>query len=876
MIVCLVLVTALFAGTSATKVKTVQPAAVQGHVFAQPNVGHTPHYGPRSTPTLVDQIGLSSINATGYCWGITYDWDRDCLWITQWNNAYPYMYAIQKTSPCTKIDSVLLGSGVPTYRLGIGYAGGDIVYMAGYDGNVYQVDLNTGNGTFYRSVGWTGDEGLGFNIVDDALYVGDWNVDLIGYAQPAQTGALNTWSVISPSGMSGAHSGAVSPQWLFTCNEDAVQAYFYQHSLSGGVPNMTPDSTWDLPAGMTQASTADCAFDGQYIYVLDQSGPDMIWVFDVGISAGPASVFDFETGWQGWTHTNNDTFPFAWDVQPSGLHATWTPPDAGDSCLWIDSDAAGTGPVVEDTAWSPVLVPLPNMDWLVYGLGYNNLSATSDSLYVGIMTYTGGAWNPPVQLIRYSADFGPAWDSLDVSSYATADFVRIYFYYSGSYDWYAAVDNVSINATLAMHDVGVTGILEPVGTYFVNDVVTPTATVKNHGDFEETFPVVFTMTHNAAQVYADTVSVTLAPGAVDTAVFGNFTLTDAGLYSSVSYSDLAGDENPANDTATAEANVYAGLIPYIVIDVDPTPLTGPWLHTLFQGWGLSGVYTTNSSVIHADSMSLYQTVWICDGIYPNYYDIPNDQANAIGTYLATGRTAYLEGGDAWGFATSRTILCPLFGFDPNATLDGSGDLYTVDGQTNGQIPQVGGNSWTYTGENNWIDRLGLYASPPNGGTVEGILWNSAVSYWTGGAYDQGTWKTVGLSHELGGDIPGTVPGDSLLSWIAQYLNLLVGIEEKPVGGDAAAFGFAPRMSTVANGNLNISYTTTVFGKVSLQVYDGAGRLVKTLVDAEQPAGEKSFAWNRTDVNGRTIANGVYFCRLQAENKTATHKLVLVK
>jgi flagellar hook assembly protein FlgD len=114
-----------------------------------------------------------------------------------------------------------------------------------------------------------------------------------------------------------------------------------------------------------------------------------------------------------------------------------------------------------------------------------------------------------------------------------------------------------------------------------------------------------------------------------------------------------------------------------------------------------------------------------------------------------------------------------------------------------------------------------------------------------------------------------------LWWIAQYLDLPIGIAEQPGSHNASAFGFAPRMSTLANDHVSITYTTTVQGHVSLQVYDGVGRLVQTLVNTQQPAGEKSFVWNRRDMNGRTVANGVYFFKLQAENQTATQKLVLV-
>jgi hypothetical protein len=484
-----------------------------------------------------------------------------------------------------------------------------------------------------------------------------------------------------------------------------------------------------------------------------------------------------------------------------------------------------------------------------------------------------------VPLVTYTADIMPGmWDSVDVSAYAGYPLMQVYFYYddANSWAWYAVFDNVTIDGILAEHDAGTVSILEPVGTYFLNDVVTPSAQVKNFGDYDETFPVIFTMTHNATLVYADTVQMTLASGVVDTAVFASYTFDQTGTYDIVSYTELAGDANPGNDTATAQATVYEGLIPYIIVDVDPTVLTGPWLHTMFQSWGVSGVYTTNPGVINADSLSLYQTAWFCTGIFANYYSYSIAEANAIGAYLGTGRRAYFEGGDAWGYVSARTVLCPLFGIDPNITYDGTSDLYTVAGMANGQIPWVDGHSWTYTGENNYIDQLGLYTTPPNGGTVEGFLWNPTVQYWTGAAYDQGTWKTVALSHELAGDLPTMTQPDSLLYEIAVYLDLPVGIAEEPGYDATSSFGFAPNMSTMSKGHMPITYSTTVSGHVSLKIYDGIGRLVQTLVDAHQPAGEKSLVWNNRDANNRAVANGVYFLKLEAEDMSDTHKMILVK
>ena len=74
----------------------------------------------------------------------------------------------------------------------------------------------------------------------------------------------------------------------------------------------------------------------------------------------------------------------------------------------------------------------------------------------------------------------------------------------------------------------------------------------------------------------------------------------------------------------------------------------------------------------------------------------------------------------------------------------------------------------------------------------------------------------------------------------------------------------------------VAYNTSTPGHVSLKVYDGMGRLVQTLVNAHQPAGEKLVAWDSKDLSNRTVANGVYFLKLEANDQTAVHKLILVR
>ncbi len=69
----------------------------------------------------------------------------------------------------------------------------------------------------------------------------------------------------------------------------------------------------------------------------------------------------------------------------------------------------------------------------------------------------------------------------------------------------------------------------------------------------------------------------------------------------------------------------------------------------------------------------------------------------------------------------------------------------------------------------------------------------------------------------------------------------------------------------------IAYALPQAGQVNLSVYNVAGRLVKTLVDCRQPAGEYSVTWDSKQEDF-----GIYFCRLSLGNDLSSRKIVLLK
>ena len=74
----------------------------------------------------------------------------------------------------------------------------------------------------------------------------------------------------------------------------------------------------------------------------------------------------------------------------------------------------------------------------------------------------------------------------------------------------------------------------------------------------------------------------------------------------------------------------------------------------------------------------------------------------------------------------------------------------------------------------------------------------------------------------------------------------------------------------------IGYAIPHEGSVQISVYDTLGRLVKTLVEARQPAGMYSIEWNGTDDAGRQLSNGVYFYEIKAAGFTQSRRMMLLR
>ncbi len=79
-----------------------------------------------------------------------------------------------------------------------------------------------------------------------------------------------------------------------------------------------------------------------------------------------------------------------------------------------------------------------------------------------------------------------------------------------------------------------------------------------------------------------------------------------------------------------------------------------------------------------------------------------------------------------------------------------------------------------------------------------------------------------------------------------------------------------------NPETTISFSVPQSGDVTLAVYNIKGQKVKTLVSDTLEMGQHTATWKGTDNAGKSVSSGIYFYRLEADGKTATKKMLLLK
>ncbi|MCD4683107.1 MAG: T9SS type A sorting domain-containing protein, partial [Bacteroidales bacterium] len=245
-------------------------------------------------------------------------------------------------------------------------------------------------------------------------------------------------------------------------------------------------------------------------------------------------------------------------------------------------------------------------------------------------------------------------------------------------------------------------------------------------------------------------------------------LTGGGMVSGI-FSATAAANTPAGHMAdllfdmtadlgiegSGEFDVVIGQIPVLILDLDENHNSAPSMEDAIAEMEVAYEKLTS----FPPDLNLYSTIFVCLGIFSDNHVLSSSEGQVLAAYLNNGGALYMEGGDTW-YYDSQTSVHSMFNI--NATSDGTSDMGTVLGQS-GTFTE--GMTFNYSGDNSWMDHIAAISPAFD------ILENQSPNYGTGVAYDEGSYKTIGTSHEFGGLDDATFPStkEELMS---QYLNFL--------------------------------------------------------------------------------------------------------
>jgi hypothetical protein len=92
----------------------------------------------------------------------------------------------------------------------------------------------------------------------------------------------------------------------------------------------------------------------------------------------------------------------------------------------------------------------------------------------------------------------------------------------------------------------------------------------------------------------------------------------------------------------------------------------------------------------------------------------------------------------------------------------------------------------------------------------------------------------------------------------------------------ARFAFDGPQPNPFNPSVLLRFELATRGHTRMEVFDGLGRHVRTVISADLGPGRHEATWDGVDENGRAVASGLYVIRLSAPDGVITRRAVLAR
>ena len=193
--------------------------------------------------------------------------------------------------------------------------------------------------------------------------------------------------------------------------------------------------------------------------------------------------------------------------------------------------------------------------------------------------------------------------------------------------------------------------------------------------------------------------------------------------------------------------------------------------------------------------------------------------------------------------------------------------YTLDGAGN-EILSVQ-SSWLFEA---WSEQSSDTSRYSSNKLIEQVHYNIQFTQLTRDLY---TYD--GLGNQITDEYQQWIVSEWINVTRTVYVYIIAGIfDDDAVAQVPSEFALAQNYPNPFNLSTVIPYSLDGDSRVKITVSNILGQTVTTLVDAVQSAGSHTSLWNGQDTNGRDVASGVYFFRVQVGEYSEVRKMVLLK
>ena len=154
----------------------------------------------------------------------------------------------------------------------------------------------------------------------------------------------------------------------------------------------------------------------------------------------------------------------------------------------------------------------------------------------------------------------------------------------------------------------------------------------------------------------------------------------------------------------------------------------------------------------------------------------------------------------------------------------------------------------------------------------GVTWSAIATNVPGTSF---AWTASGspTAHarlRVSDHVLGTVHDESDADFI-----LFLTSTDSPGAGTPRAIAFSAPQPNPSRGRTAFALTLPAPAAARIELFDAAGRRVRTLLDGLRPAGEHRVAWDGRDDRGALVAPGVYLVRARTAGFEATRRVVRI-